>query len=352
LASLFKRQSKSKRYSKGYVWYAKYTENGKVTKVSLKTDSVQRARAKLAEIEDSLYKGTPVGHKKDTVVADFTPAYIKAITAAKQPHTVKTIAHEWKHFVAWAKPIKLGDVSHDDIIRYKAYLLGDRALAKSTTRSALLCLSAVFSFAIKEMGAFEGPNPVKGIKLPKPDERFPRYLSREEIDAVLAAAKAHSQDMHLIFAMGIYTGMRKNELLSARWSWVDFKKGGRILVQSEGRFRTKSGKDRVIPFHDRLRAILSDCEAGEGFILYPKHPEKSGASTKYRVVFDYAFKTVVTNAGVEWCTPHVMRHTFASWLAIEGVSLYKISQWMGHADLKTTQIYAHLEPMDEDINRL
>ncbi len=50
LASLFKRKSKSKRYPKGYVWYAKYTENGKVKKAILKTDSVQRARAKLADI--------------------------------------------------------------------------------------------------------------------------------------------------------------------------------------------------------------------------------------------------------------------------------------------------------------
>ena len=56
-------------------------------------------------------------------------------------------------------------------------------------------------------------------------------------------------------------------------------------------------------------------------------------------------------AGVEWCTPHSLRHTFASQLAIKGVSLYKISKWLGHADFKTTQIYAHLQAHDEDINR-
>ena len=50
---------------------------------------------------------------------------------------------------------------------------------------------------------------------------------------------------------------------------------------------------------------------------------------------------------------HEFRHTFASRLAQEGVSLYKICKWLGHADMKTTQIYAHFAPVyDRDIERL
>jgi hypothetical protein len=46
-----------------------------------------------------------------------------------------------------------------------------------------------------------------------------------------------------------------------------------------------------------------------------------------------------------------LRHTFASQLAMAGVSLYKISKWLGHSDVKTSQIYARLQTQDEDINR-
>jgi integrase len=85
--------------------------------------------------------------------------------------------------------------------------------------------------------------------------------------------------------------------------------------------------------------------------LSPDYPDKKDP-TKYRVNCERAFKTAVKNAGAEDFSPHTMRHTFASWLAIEGVSLYKIKSWLGHSNIKTTETYAHLQPQDEDINRL
>jgi site-specific recombinase XerD len=77
-----------------------------------------------------------------------------------------------------------------------------------------------------------------------------------------------------------------------------------------------------------------------------KHPGKH----RYRYEFKKVFRSVIEEAGLQGVTPHVLRHTFASQLAMSGVSLYRISQWLGHADFKTTQVYAHLSPHDEDIN--
>ena len=70
----------------------------------------------------------------------------------------------------------------------------------------------------------------------------------------------------------------------------------------------------------------------------------------YRYQFLSAFNTVAEAAGVEWVTPHILRHTFASQLAIKGVSIFKISKWLGHSDVKTTMIYAHLADYDEEVN--
>ena len=53
--------------------------------------------------------------------------------------------------------------------------------------------------------------------------------------------------------------------------------------------------------------------------------------------------------GLEWVTPHVMRHTFASLLASEGVSIYKITLWLGDDVRVVQKHYAKLLPKDEDI---
>ena len=63
-------------------------------------------------------------------------------------------------------------------------------------------------------------------------------------------------------------------------------------------------------------------------------------------------KCFFKEAGIENCNLHSLRHTFASQLVMAGVSIYKVSRWLGHSDVKTTMIYAHLAPQDADINRI
>jgi len=344
MASMFRRNG---------VWYAKWFEGGKERRKSLKTRSIQRARARVVEIETAVTDGRSIDHTADCDVLTFTKEFLSFIETTKRPHTAKGLAHEWKNFTAWAKPLRLSDVTHETIQDYKLHLL-EEGYAKSTVRSSLLDLSGVFRVAIRDLHRLEGENPVKGVGLPKPDVRFPRYLqTMEEIGRLLDAAEGHSRDMHLIMALGVFAGLRKNEIVNARWSWVDFAGQGRILIQPEGRFTTKNGQARKVPMTARLRPILERYRADDGaeFIIYPEQPEKTGTETTYRVDFTEAFATVIRNAGLEAVTPHTLRHTFASQLAIAGVSLFKIQTWLGHSDPKTTLIYSHLCPEDSDIDR-
>jgi integrase len=337
-------------YRRSKTWYIQFFEDGKRRRRSLETTSIQRARKKVTEIEVALAEGRPITHKKDMPVDEFTKKYLVCIKRDKRPYSVKSLTHRWKQFVAWAKPVKLGDVTSEHVRAYRDHLL-NTGKAKSTVRSILLCLSSIFRTAIKDMHCLEGENPVKGVGLPKADEGFPRYLELDEIDRLLECAKRHSADMHLLIALGVYAGLRKNELINALWTWTDFTGSGRIFVQSNGTFKTKSGRDRKVPMNAKLRTILEGYEKGDGFILYPEQEEREGSETTYRVDITRAFGKVSREAGLEWVTPHKLRHTFASQLAIAGVSLYKIGAWLGHRDVQTTQIYAHLSPEDEDINR-
>jgi len=335
----------------GKVWYVKYFISGKRYRKSLKTTSTQRARKMVVGIEAAINEGRNPDHLQDIEVERFTTAFLADIATRRRPHTIKTLRHEWKTFTKWAQPIRLSDVNQDTIRAYLRHMEKEE-YAKSTMRSSLLALSSIFRTAIQDMHVLEGVNPCKGIPLPEAEEAIPRFLDQAEIAAILEAATAHSTDMLLLMAMGIYTGMRKGELLAARWSWVDLEGQGSVLVQSQGRFKTKSGKVRQIPLNGKLRAILEPHRGDPGaFILFPDMPEKK-STTANRCDFTEAFHTVCRRAGIEGVTPHKLRHTFASQLVINGVSIYKVSQWLGHRSIKTTAIYSHLAPGDADIEKL
>jgi len=150
------------------------------------------------------------------------------------------------------------------------------------------------------------------------------------------------------FALGIFAGLRKNEIVNARWEWLDFERRLLTLASHDG-FELKDSETRTIPLHERLAALMEPQRREKGFVFAPE--KDSGNGYRYRYDFKRAFNTVLKEAGLEWVTPPVLRHTFASQLAMAGVSLNKISKWLGHSDVKTTQIYAHLQTHDEDINR-
>jgi len=339
-------------FQRGDTWYVEYFYRGKRKRRSLHTTSKMRAKAKVAEIEVAVNDGLDPDHRADYLIEDFTPRLEAHLRAGKAAHTVKTILHTWKSFRAWADPVQLSDITPDKIHAFKMHLLAED-YAKSTVRSNMLALSAIFRIAIKDLRCFGGANPVKGLDLPKADSRFPRFLDATEADTLLAAAKEHGRDMHLLTALGLYAGLRKNELINAQWSWIDFSDRGRVLVMAGGSFKPKSRRDRRIPLSARLRSVLVDyyTEGDTGYILYPKQADK-GPGTRYRVDFTEAFGTMARRAGLPDVTPHTLRHTFASRLAQAGVSLFKVKEWLGHSDYATTQIYAHLMPDDPDIDKV
>ena len=108
---------------------------------------------------------------------------------------------------------------------------------------------------------------------------------------------------------------------------------------------------RPIPLNLKLNDILTPYRKESGYLLDSDFPEEE-RSNLLRYDFKNSFKRIVEKAGLPWVTPHVLRHTFASQLAKAGVSLYKIQQWLGHSDPKTTMIYAHLQAQDDEINKI
>jgi site-specific recombinase XerD len=146
--------------------------------------------------------------------------------------------------------------------------------------------------------------------------------------------------------------MRLGELTNMNWSWVDFNEN-LFTVKNSNNFTSKSRKERIIPIHQRVKEILVRRYSTNGkstFIFY----RYSGTKLNEDFV-SKQFKKAVRQAGLnDEIHFHSLRHSFASALVQRGVSLYAVKELLGHENIKTTQIYSHLqkENLSQAVNLL
>ena len=337
MASLYKRDN---------VYYIKFYERGRRVRRSLKTNKKSEALRIKEQIERKLATGRFQLDQVDTPVEIFWDGYLEWAKDHKRPKTIKTEKIFWNQLNEFVKPSMLGDVIPQDIENFKAWKK-QNGLKPLSINDALRHLQAIFNYATK-LGYFSGANPIKGIQRYKLEKNPPRFLGKTEINRLLKTAQDYGTNIHIVFALGIYAGLRKSEIVNARWEWFDFDRKV-ITLRSDNGFYLKDSESRTIPLHEKLAKILEPNRRQEGYVFLSE--KKMPGKYQYRYEFKRSFRRVVDAAKLPWVTPHVLRHTFASQLAIAGVSLYKISKWLGHSDIITTQIYAHLQTHDVDINR-
>jgi integrase len=204
-----------------------------------------------------------------------------------------------------------------------------------------------YSRAIKE-GWYNRTNPFKEFSRLPEQEVLPKFLTSEQKDKLIEIAQEQGRDIYLFCALCLYAGLRTAEAINARWTWIDFDQGN-VVVQGSATFSTKSKRIRSVPTHKTLKEILEHYREADGYII---NPTKEVGKWRLRYEPRKAFRAVTKAAGVEWCTPHVLRYTFASGLVQQGVSLYKVQVWLGHKSIDTTMVYSHLAPSDRDIDKL
>lgn len=332
-------------YKRGKNWYLKFNVEGKWRYKSLKTTNETVAEKKREQILKRIKKA----QRSDALtVKKLEELYAGWAARHLRPRSIEIRLWALNHLKAHC-PIKhIELIRPADIEQMKQSFIDTGKMGNRTINDVLDHLRTIINEAIRQEW-YDGPNPFLNTKvrrLPR-FKKLPQWLNKEQIETVLEKAAAHSRNAHFFFALGIYAGMRKLEIDNARWEWFDFDTG-LIYIRSSPHFELKDKEERVLPLHDKLRDILKPHREQSGFLIAPG---KSHGKYRYRFDIRKAYSAVIKDAGVEWCNPHVLRHTFASQLVSNGVELYKVSQWLGHADFRTTQIYAHLKPRDEDINR-
>ena len=139
-----------------------------------------------------------------------------------------------------------------------------------------------------------------------------------------------------VFKALLYTGCRLGEILALRWSDVDLKRNTLTVVQQ------KTGKQKVLPIAAELRELLLARPRGIGDAHVFARPDGAPFAA---IELQRAFAIARKLSGIRSeLTPHSIRHTFASWLAIAGQPLRTIQELLGHADIRMTIRYSHLSP--------
>lgn len=184
-----------------------------------------------------------------------------------------------------------------------------------------------------------------------PNKARQRYCTAAERDGLLADAP--TDDLKFILLCGFHAGMRKNEIIEARVNWFNLGgETGSIHIQNTDTFRIKGdAKPRFIPLSDRFREFLRGYLDGKPADAWALKPTTRLGKGIYRYDFHAPYNYYLCEKKMRWVTAHVMRHTFASLLAQNNVSIYKIASWLGDGLEVTVDHYAHLAPQDRDLEK-
>lgn len=215
----------------------------------------------------------------------------------------------------------------------------------TTANRAVAVLSRMFTEAIK-LGIVT-VNPTKSIERNEETKRE-RFLNADELERLLdALTKLEDQEAANIFRLILLTGARKSEILAARWDMFDLAEGTWTKLSHH----TKQKKVHTLPLSAPARLLLVDIKKAQAaqpseyvFPVRRLSTKKNTVENKpYRQNVKNAWASVLKLAKIDDFRMHDMRHSYASFLVAEGMSLPLIGRLLGHTQTATTERYAHLD---------
>jgi site-specific recombinase XerD len=328
--------------NQGGIYHIVYHNHGKRIWRSLHTRDRNLAYARFLEGENT--GPSPRDNSKDglkpNIITNKSLSLQQAVDEYTEHVRVNFTTHTQKDYKSILKLIvnyfgadkPVVDITIRDIEHYKNEKY-DRKRSPHTINHDLRYFKAFFNKLI--CWGILDKNPCKGIKPIRIDETIRPYLSKEELHIVLTHTEG--TQLHDIILIAVLTGLRLGEIVNL--TWVDILLDKRkIIVRSNGNFRTKTGKIRTIPINSSLQKILEEVPEKKG-ILFKGTNEKAIRTEFVSKQFKKAVRDCNLNDKLHF---HSLRHTFGSYLVEQGVSLFHVQQLLGHSSPWVTQIYAHL----------
>ncbi len=299
------------------------------------TDARRWARQIEAAIEEGRHFKT--SEAKRHTVTELIDRYVKEILPSKEKSAIdQKIQLDW-----WNQAIgtySLADVTtalvseQRDLLSKEVTHLG-KPKSPATVNRYLSALSHAFAVAEQEWQWIDS-NPVRKVrKLKEPRGRV-RFLTDDERARLLETCKqSPSRHLYPIVVLALSTGMRLGEITGLRWNDINLN-DGRIILEE-----TKNGERRLVPLVgfalDALKEHSKIRRLGFDYVF-------SSDQKNQPVIIRKAWNTALEKAEIEDFRFHDLRHSAASYLAMNGATLAEIAEVLGHKTLQMVKRYAHL----------
>ena len=227
-----------------------------------------------------------------------------------------------------------------DFVRSWIVSLMDEKLSPVSVNRKLSSLKSFFKFLMKQ--GFVSVNPLRFVTGPKTKKPLPTFVKEKDMEELLDG-DGFDEDFEgvrdrLILEMLYDTGVRRSELVGLKDTDIDFDA---MQVKVTG----KRNKQRLIPFAERLKNLMlaytevrnREVGAGSGWFFVRKNGEQLSTGILYTVVK----KKLSDIPTLAKCSPHVLRHSFATSMLNNGAELNAVKELLGHSSLASTSIYTH-----------
>jgi integrase len=341
--------------SKGILtYYISYTDNSKKLRwerVGKKNDGItpqfcKQLRSK--RINQKMHGEDVSSQRRKEIVLfdDIAQDYFEVVRTS-----YKDIRGPVQRYEDHIKP-HIGNKNINDItkwdVEYIIKLLLSKGLKPASVERVRQTISAIFSLGVYHEKCKENPSSISRndqISIMRRNKKNinnerERYLTKEEAEILLKELEIRDANVYLMTLIALTTGARANEILSIKFKDIDFYSGYITLPD------TKNGYSRKIKMTPQVRVMLQK--------RYENRPNKyllqTSVNTKYTKIPNIYFvvtnklfnKDLASNDSKNRVVFHTLRHTFASWLALDGVPIFTIQKLMGHRDIKMTMRYAKL----------
>jgi integrase len=322
-------------YRRGDTWYINYTVDGKRYRITTGTTSGKLARVALSDLEVKLFtrKVSPTNPHRPIPIQEVFDKHLQSLSSTVVPDYlshVKWHLARWKEFLSLRHLLHAGDISCACVDEFLTSELAGKSV--KTKREYLTSLKAALNRAVK--AGLLKINPIQSVQAPGKIIRKVRFLTEDEVALLLRDAP---EDLRVAIIILSNTGIRLGEMWALRWKDIDFR-NSQIWIRAYDGFVPKGRRDRSIPLNEKTLRVISDLASArkEGdMFVYRLTCNKKRLSNK--------FGRYARGLGIR-ARLHDLRHTFASHLAMRGTPVPVIQELLGHAQISTTMVYAHLSP--------
>lgn len=317
------------------------------------TDAKKWAQSTESAIRENRHFKT--AEAKRHTLAELIDRYIKDVLSIK-PKSARDQVRQLEWWKEGIGSYTLADVTPSLIAEYRDQL-ATGTTSRGTPRNPatvvryMAALSIAFSTAVKEWGWIDD-SPMRKVTKPKESRGRVRFLSDDERVRLLKACKESSNPyLHPVVVLALSTGMRSGEIMGLTWDVVDLNRGRAILHE------TKNGERRAVAITGRALEVLKELNKVrriDGKLLFPSKentPQKPQKPMDLRAPWEKAIELAALGhyEGEEENRRfipnfrfHDLRHSAASYLAMNGASLAEIAEVLGHKTLQMVKRYAHL----------